>query len=104
MSLVSTYAGFAHLRATMWVMYIAHQFGGYHTPHGSANAIMLPHVQHSRPAIIERLAHWRCAPKWALRTSHRPSYNKSFFDVDQLNHDLVSLTHLRPCKSPTSLH
>ena len=46
MSLASTYAGFAFTRANVgYVHAIAHQFGGrYHTPHGLANAIMLPHV------------------------------------------------------------
>ena len=46
MSLASTYAGFAFTRANVgYVHAIAHQFGGrYHTPHGLANAILLPHV------------------------------------------------------------
>ena len=45
MALASTYAGFAFTRANVgYVHAIAHQFGGvYHTPHGLANAIMLPH-------------------------------------------------------------
>ena len=44
MALASTYAGFAFTRANVgYVHAIAHQFGGkYHTPHGLANAIMLP--------------------------------------------------------------
>ena len=34
--------------------------GLYHTPHGLANAIMLPHVlRYSRPAIVPG---WRCWP------------------------------------------
>jgi alcohol dehydrogenase class IV len=46
MALASTYAGLAFTRANVgYVHAIAHQFGGvYHTPHGLANAIMLPHV------------------------------------------------------------
>jgi len=59
MSLASTYAGFAFTRANVgYVHAIAHQFGGrYHTPHGLANAILLPHVlKFSLPAISERLA------------------------------------------------
>ena len=59
MALASTYAGLAFTRANVgYVHAIAHQFGGlYHTPHGLANAIMLPLVlDYSAPAVIERLA------------------------------------------------
>jgi alcohol dehydrogenase len=59
MALASTYAGFAFTRANVgYVHAIAHQFGGlYHTPHGLANAIMLPYVlRYSRPAITSKLA------------------------------------------------
>jgi len=59
MALVATHAGIAFTRANVgYVHAIAHQLGGkYHTPHGLANAIMLPHVLHySMPAITERLA------------------------------------------------
>ena len=46
MALASTYAGLAFTRANVGNVHaIAHQLGGqYHTPHGLANAIMLPHV------------------------------------------------------------
>ena len=46
MSLAATYAGLAFTRANVgYVHAIAHQLGGrYHTPHGLANAIVLPHV------------------------------------------------------------
>jgi len=59
MALASTYAGLAFTRANVgYVHAIAHQFGGrYHTPHGLANAIMLPHVlDYSAPAVIPQLA------------------------------------------------
>ena len=59
MALASTYAGMAFTRANVgYVHAIAHQFGGrYHTPHGLANAIVLPHVlRFSLPAVTERLA------------------------------------------------
>ena len=59
MALAATHAGIAFTRANVgYVHAIAHQFGGkYHTPHGLANAIMLPHVlRYSMPAITERLA------------------------------------------------
>lgn len=46
MALAATYAGLAFTRANVgYVHAIAHQLGGlYHTPHGLANAIVLPHV------------------------------------------------------------
>ena len=59
MALASTYAGMAFTRANVgYVHAIAHQFGGrYHTPHGLANAIMLPLVlKYSLPAVTDRLA------------------------------------------------
>lgn len=59
MALASTYAGLAFTRANVgYVHAIAHQFGGrYHTPHGLANAIMLPVVlEYSAPAVTARLA------------------------------------------------
>ncbi|HOB93629.1 MAG TPA: iron-containing alcohol dehydrogenase [Aquabacterium sp.] len=59
MALASTYAGMAFTRANVgYVHAIAHQFGGrYHTPHGLANAIVLPHVlRFSLPAASARLA------------------------------------------------
>jgi alcohol dehydrogenase class IV len=59
MALASTYAGLAFTRANVgYVHAIAHQFGGrYHTPHGLANAIMLPHVlDYSLPAVTPQLA------------------------------------------------
>jgi alcohol dehydrogenase class IV len=59
MALASTYAGLAFTRANVGNVHaIAHQLGGkYHTPHGLANAIMLPHVlRFSAPEITSRLA------------------------------------------------
>ncbi|WP_235823684.1 iron-containing alcohol dehydrogenase [Azohydromonas sediminis] len=46
MALASTYAGMAFTRANVGNVHaIAHQLGArYHTPHGLANAIVLPHV------------------------------------------------------------
>ena len=57
MLLASTYAGIAFTRANVgYVHAIAHQFGGrYHTPHGLANAIVLPHVlRFSASAVTQR--------------------------------------------------
>ena len=59
MSLAATYAGLAFTRANVgYVHAIAHQLGGkYHTPHGLANAIVLPHVlKFLSPAITKKLA------------------------------------------------
>jgi alcohol dehydrogenase class IV len=59
MSIAATYAGLAFTRANVgYVHAIAHQLGGtYHTPHGLANAILLPHVlKFLSPAITKRLA------------------------------------------------
>lgn len=98
MALASTYAGFAFTRANVgYVHAIAHQFGGmYHTPHGLANAIMLPHVlKYSRPAIIERLA--QLAVRAKVGTEDEPSsvLAQKFLDaVDQLNQDLGIPTYL----------
>jgi alcohol dehydrogenase len=98
MSLASTYAGFAFTRANVgYVHAIAHQFGGqYHTPHGLANAIMLPHVlKYSRPAIIERLAQLAVRAKVGTEDESSSELAQKFLDaVDQLNHDLGIPTHL----------
>ena len=59
MALASTWAGFAFTRASVgYVHAIAHNLGGlYHTPHGLANAIALPHVlDFSRDAAATQLA------------------------------------------------
>ncbi len=59
MALASTYAGMAFTRANVGNVHaIAHQLGGlYHTPHGLANAIMLPPVlRYSLDATAPRLA------------------------------------------------
>jgi alcohol dehydrogenase class IV len=59
MALASTYAGLAFTRANVGNVHaIAHQLGArYHTPHGLANAIMLPQVlRFSAGEITGRLA------------------------------------------------
>jgi alcohol dehydrogenase class IV len=59
MALASTYAGLAFTRANVGNVHaIAHALGGlYHTPHGLANAIMLPYVLRFYGAAIQpRLA------------------------------------------------
>lgn len=59
MALASYYAGLAFTRTSVgYVHAIAHTFGAYYgTPHGHANAIVLPHVlEFSKPAARDRLA------------------------------------------------
>lgn len=98
MSLASTYAGFAFTRANVgYVHAIAHQFGGmYHTPHGLANAIMLPFVlKYSRPAITERLATLALRAKVGNEDESSDVLAQKFLDaVDQLNKDLCIPTYL----------
>ncbi len=98
MALASTYAGFAFTRANVgYVHAIAHQFGGlYHTPHGLANAIMLPHVlKYSSPAITERLALLAVRAKVGTDDEASSVLAQKFIDaVDQLNADLNIPTHL----------
>lgn len=92
MALASTYAGFAFTRANVgYVHAIAHQFGGkYHTPHGLANAIMLPHVlKYSAPSITDKLAQLAVRAKVGTEDENSEVLAQKFLDaVDQLNADL----------------
>ena len=75
MALAATYGGLAFTRANVgYVHAIAHQLGGrYHTPHGLANAIVLPHVLEAMaPAITKRLAKLALAAKVG-RESEKPA-------------------------------
>jgi alcohol dehydrogenase len=98
MALASTYAGMAFTRANVgYVHAIAHQFGGrYHTPHGLANAIMLPHVlKFSAPAVTARLA--KLAVRAKLGKAHESDavLAQRFQDaVAELNRDLGIPEHL----------
>ena len=59
MSFASYYAALAFTRAGVgYVHAISHNFGAYyHTPHGLANAIVMPYVlEYSKPKCIRRLA------------------------------------------------
>ena len=92
MALASTYAGLAFTRANVgYVHAIAHQFGGrYHTAHGLANAIMLPHVlKYSSPVITERLALLAVRAGLGKVGTAPETLAQAFLDgVDQLNRDL----------------
>ena len=98
MALASTYAGFAFTRANVgYVHAIAHQFGGlYHTPHGLANAIMLPLVlRYSAPVVTERLALLAVAAKLGTDDENHELLAKKFLDaVEQLNAELGIPTEL----------
>jgi alcohol dehydrogenase class IV len=98
MALASTYAGFAFTRANVgYVHAIAHQFGGrYHTPHGLANAIMLPRVlKFSQPAIVGRLARLAVAARVGKEGERDDVLAQKFVDaVDGLNRELGIPTSL----------
>jgi len=98
MSLASTYAGFAFTRANVgYVHAIAHQFGGrYHTPHGLANAILLPHVlRYSLPEIVDRLALLAVRARVGDEGEDAGTLAQKFIDaVQQLNDDLGIPRHL----------
>lgn len=102
MSLASTYAGIAFTRANVgYVHAIAHQFGGkYHTPHGLANAIMLPHVlRFSMSAVIDRLAPLAVRAGLGYDGEDEETLAERFIDgVEQLNRDLGIPTHLAALK------
>jgi alcohol dehydrogenase len=102
MALAATYAGFAFTRANVgYVHAIAHQFGGrYHTPHGLANAIMLPLVlKYSLPAITDRLALLAVRAKLGRENEGDDVLAQKFLDaVDKLNLDLGIPTFLAALK------
>lgn len=98
MSLASTYAGMAFTRANVgYVHAIAHQFGGrYHTPHGLANAIVLPQVlRFLAPAVMPRLAALAVRARLGTVKDNEQVLAQRFLDaVDALNRDLGIPTHL----------
>jgi alcohol dehydrogenase class IV len=98
MSLASTYAGMAFTRANVgYVHAIAHQFGGrYHTPHGLANAIVLPQVlRFSAPAVTDRLAALAVRARLGDESENEQVLADRFLDaVDGLNRDLGIPTFL----------
>ena len=80
MALAATYAGFAFTRANVgYVHAIAHQLGGkYHTPHGLANAIVLPHVlKYLSPAITRKLATLAVRPTSGWKGNAPPSWRRN---------------------------
>jgi alcohol dehydrogenase class IV len=98
MSLAATYAGLAFTRANVgYVHAIAHQLGGrYHTPHGLANAIMLPHVlAFLSPAITRQLAALAVRARVANEGERAAIRARKFLQsIEALNHDLGIPRHL----------
>jgi alcohol dehydrogenase class IV len=98
MALAATYAGLAFTRANVgYVHAIAHQLGGkYHTPHGLANAIVLPHVlKFLSPAITKKLAVLAIRSKVGKERERPAALAKKFLDsVEALNRELGIPRHL----------
>jgi alcohol dehydrogenase class IV len=98
MAMAATCAGLAFTRANVGYAHaIAHQLGGkYHTPHGLANAIVLPHVlKFHGTAITRKLA--ALAVRANVGTEGEPAavLARKFRDsVDALNRDVGIPTHL----------
>lgn len=93
MALASCYAALAFNKALLgYVHGIAHQFGGlYNTPHGLANAIVLPHVlEYYRDASADRLADLALAVGVGKASESNSVLAQKFVDgVRQLNVDLA---------------
>ncbi len=92
MALASTYAGLAFTRANVGNVHaIAHQLGGrYHTPHGLANAILLPPVlRFSLPDAAPRLA--RLARQVGLEAKTELALAKKFVDAVQALNDALQI-------------
>lgn len=92
MAEASMNAGLAFTRANVGNTHaIAHQLGGrYHTPHGLANAIMLPHVlRFSSPAITAKLAVLAVHAKAGKAGAPEAELAQKFLDaVDALNQEV----------------
>jgi len=92
MALASTYAGLAFTRANVGNVHaIAHQLGGrYHTPHGLANAILLPPVlRFSLPACTPRLA--RLADRVGIKARGDKALAGRFIDAVQALNDRLEI-------------
>jgi alcohol dehydrogenase class IV len=98
MAIASTYAGLAFTRANVGNVHaIAHQLGGrYHTPHGLANAILLPHVlRFSSAAITAKLAALARRARLGDEGESEAELAQKFLDsVDALNRSLGIPPHL----------
>jgi len=102
MALASTYAGLAFTRANVGNVHaIAHQLGGkYHTPHGLANAIMLPHVlRFSASATVGQLATLALRARVGRSGDSREELSGKFLDgVDTLSRTVGIPRTLEPLR------
>ena len=98
MALAATYAGIAFTRANVgYVHAISHQLGGrYHTPHGLANAIMLPRVlKVLAPAVTKRLALLAVAAKVGKPGERAAALAKKFLaSIEKMNRAVGIPAHL----------
>lgn len=98
MALASAYAGMAFTRANVGNVHaIAHQLGGrYHTPHGLANAIMLPPVlRFSSSSIEPKLAELAKRAGLARKGDPESKLAQKFLDsVEAMNRMLQIPQHL----------
>jgi alcohol dehydrogenase class IV len=103
MALAASYAGQAFTRANVgYVHAIAHQLGGlYHTPHGLANAIMLPHVlRFLSPAITAKLALLALRARLGKASEPEAELAKKFLDsIDIMNSRLGIPRHLEALRA-----
>ncbi len=103
MALAANYAGQAFTRANVgYVHAIAHQLGGlYHTPHGLANAIMLPHVlRFLSPAIAAKLAVLALRVGLGKKSEPEAELAQKFLDsIDAMNARLGIPTHLEALRA-----
>jgi len=90
MSMASYYAALAFTRAGVgYVHAISHNFGAYyHTPHGLANAVVMPYVlDFSEPACTSRLAHLAEASGLKNEGDSDATLAQKFIDhIRSLNH------------------
>jgi alcohol dehydrogenase class IV len=107
MALAATYAGFAFTRASVgYVHAIAHQLGAvYHTPHGLANALVLPHVlRFYGTSVQHKLAVLAVQAKVGTQgETHELLAEKFIASIKALSHDLglpQQLAELRKADIP----
>jgi alcohol dehydrogenase class IV len=102
MALASTYAGLAFTRAGVgYVHAVAHQFGArYRTPHGLANAIMLPYVlRYSAPNAMKKYADLAVRAKLGKESESTEKLANKFMDsVEKLIKDLDIPSFLKDLK------
>ncbi len=103
MALASFYAGAAFTKANLgYVHAISHQFGAfYHTPHGMANAIVLPYVlEYSLPEVTERMAQLAIATGLGSEGEGQQTLAQKFLDaVKHLNEKMSIPSTLESLKA-----